>query len=76
MQFNLFHLLILALFAVSFIVPVHSAPYSEAEIESMMELQDKVNEHMSSSNMSPAQKAKIAAMMAQKQAHVEKSFGK
>ncbi|EFP03895.1 hypothetical protein CRE_28727 [Caenorhabditis remanei] len=76
MQFNFFHLLILAVLAVAFITPVHSAPYSEQELEALVGLQDKVSEHLASSNLSPAQKKKIEDMMAKKEAAVKNSFGK
>uniref|UniRef100_A0A1I7UX91 DUF148 domain-containing protein n=1 Tax=Caenorhabditis tropicalis TaxID=1561998 RepID=A0A1I7UX91_9PELO len=75
MQFNVFHLFFLALFF--FISAVDSAPsHSEQDIEALMGLQDKVNEFLGSSNMSPEAKKKIEDMMAQKQAAIEKSFGK
>ncbi|KAF1755529.1 hypothetical protein GCK72_011979 [Caenorhabditis remanei] len=76
MQFNFFHLLILAVLAVAFITPVHSAPFSEQELEALVGLQEKVTDYLGSSNLSPAQKKEIEDIMAKKEAAIKSSFGK
>lgn len=73
MQFRLIVLLALAVLAV-FVSSVQST--SDADLQKLLSLKDKVSDFLSSANLSPETRASIEKMVEQKQQEIEDNLSR